>query len=180
MKHLLILLLIFLSSQSAVAGIYEDSVLKIDIPAGFKGPLVESPSPELQLIGYSLPYASEAGGTLFQISKFNIGPLVKPIPHEKLGAASEFYLKQFMAGVERKRTDFTSGPVLKTKLNGIPASRIEWSGRLEGQQMSGVMYCVVAGNVVIMLHTQDAIGAPEKPRKATLRAFDKIVIRRGV
>jgi hypothetical protein len=40
--------------------------------------------------------------------------------------------------------------------------------------MSGVMYCVIVGDRVVIFHTQDFSDAPPGNRKAALEAIDSV------
>ena len=60
------------------------------------------------------------------------------------------------------------------ELDEIPASRSQWSGTAQGQAMSGVMYCVVVGTVVVSFHTQDTEEGQPNDRNAAIAAFEGV------
>lgn len=171
-RWLLVALLTF--GPQAFAAVYEDDRLIMDIPEGFQGPLRGVPGPGALLIGYTKPYPSAQRGTLLQISRFELGASAKPLPHAERGAAAEKYLAQLIQGVERKRTKFSSSPPRRLTLDGFAAASTEWQGDAEGHAMTGVMYCVVVGDAMVSLHTQDFDDAPAGNRVEVLQAFDGI------
>ena len=158
----------------AMADTYSDGVVTIDIPQDFIGPSSQSPAPGTLTVAYSKPYDDRDGGTLLQITRADLGDGLLEIPPDKLGDIATVYLSQFLGGVERRRTDFKVSAPETVTLDGLPAARATWSGARDGVETTGVMYCVVVGTVVVSLHTQDIVGAPQENRSDAMRAFEGI------
>ena len=178
-NRLAVVLLVLLTASGVSAQQYRDELLVLEVPEGFEGPVEESPDPQAKTVGYIKPYARADGGTLFQITEYDMGDALRGMPEGERGATADFYLAQFLGGVERRRTNFTATAPQRIELGGLPAARATWTGAAAGQRASGVMYCVVVGTVVVSFHTQDIEGAPPENRAAAVRAFESVVVRDG-
>jgi hypothetical protein len=176
---LTVALLVLVTASGASAQQYRDELLVLEVPEGFEGPVEESPGPQAKTVAYTKPYARADGGTLFQITEFDMGEALRGMPEGERGATADFYLAQLLGGVERRRTNFTATAPQRLELGGLPAARATWTGVAAGQRASGVMYCVVVGTVVVSFHTQDIESAPPENRAAAIRAFESVVVRDG-
>lgn len=176
MKVLIAVLVAFVAIQTpAVAEEYKDQLITLDVPEGFEGPIRDSSAaPQAVVVAYSKPYQNGDGGTLFQITEYDMGEGLRDMPESARGETAEFYLLEFLGGVERRRTNFVATKPERIELAGIPGARVSWTGEAAGQQMSGVMYCVVIGTVVVSFHTQDLGGAPRENRVAAMMAFEGV------
>lgn len=182
MKHaakFLVGALLLVMQFSASAEPFSNEVLMLDVPAGFEGPISASPGPGAKITGFTKPYKGINGGTLFQITTYDYRSSLKGMPEEERGNGSEYYLGQFLGGVERKRTSFSASNVERVSLGGLPGSRVKWYGKFNGKPTSGIMYCVIIGTTVVSLHTQDMDGAPPENRSAALAAFESLRIKDG-
>ena len=108
-----------------------------------------------------------------------MGEALRGMPKDKRGEAADFYVEQFLGGVKRRRTNFSATKPERIVLGGIPAARVKWTGNVEGQRASGVMYCVVIGTTIVSFHTQDLEGAPPENRAAAVKAFESVVVLHG-
>ena len=177
--RLAVVLLVLLTAGGASADQYRDELLVLEVPEGFEGPVEGSPDPQAKTVAYSKPYATAGGGTLLQITEYDMGDALRGMPEEGRGATADYYLAQFLGGVERRRTNFAATAPQRIELGGLPAARVTWTGEAGGQRASGVMYCVVIGTVVVSFHTQDIDGAPPQNRAAAVRAFETVAVRDG-
>ena len=171
--------LILAVSLRGFAAPYDAELFQIDVPSGFEGPLTQSPGPGAKLVGYTKPYPGSDGGTLLQITTYELQLGSEVIPEDQRAPAAERYLLQFLQGVERKRTSYKQSPPTHVSLGGKAAVRAEWSGVAEGRPMSGVMYCAVVGSTVIAFHTQDFDTAPADNRSAALQAIEGVRFTHG-
>ena len=162
-----------------LAETFSNEVLTLDVPDGFEGPILASPGPGAKIAGFTKPYSDSSGGTLFQITTYDFRSSLEGMPEEERGNASEYYLGQFLGGVEGKRTSFSASKAERISLGGLPGSRVTWNGKFNGTPTSGVMYCVIIGTTVVSLHTQDIDGAPPENRSAALAAFERMRVRDG-
>ena len=168
--------LLFVSCPLALAETYSNDVIELTVPDGFEGPTTGSPGPGATVAGYVKPYSGRSGGTLLQVSTYDFRSALEGMPEAERGNASEYYLLQFLGGVERRRTSFSASRPERISLGGLPASKISWTGRANGLQTSGVMFCVVIGTTVVSLHTQDIDGAPAANRAAAIASIEGLVV----
>jgi len=158
---------------TASAATFEDEVLSLEVPAGFQGPIRQSPSPDAVLVAYTKPHTGERG-TLLQISTYELGSKLPKFTSAELGAAAEKYLLEFLTGVERRRSSFQASKPTRIMLNGVPAAQVTWKGVAQGARLHGTMYCVVIGSRVVSFHTQDFENAPAENTSEAIRAFESV------
>ena len=163
----------------AVAEPYEDALVRLDVPAGFQGPVSASQSANADVVAFRWPYAAGDASTLLQITKFGFGAALAALPSDERSDAAEFYLLQFLEGVARRRDAFESSEPVRLDLGGLPAAKIFWEGLAQGRRLSGIMYCVIVGTTVISFHTQDLDPVPLELREAIVTAIENVVLKRG-
>lgn len=163
-----------LLATDAVAGAssYENNVLKLPVPAGFKGPREETLlKSRIQTVGFVKRYPSSIHGTLLQITTIKIGAkLIDLSPGKKVKAAT-LCLKDLVTGVADRSTSFKVFGLKHPYLDGVKGSSVTWSGKARGHGMTGIMICVVVGPYFIAFHTQDFSDAPPSNRKQALSAI---------
>lgn len=152
--------------------------LSIQVPEGFEGPISQSQG-SATLVVFTRPNPDTAAKTLLQISIYDFGEKLRGLPDTARGVASERYLLQFLAGVERRRTDFKRSDPVHITLSGIPAAKVTWSGRADGTQAVGTMYCVIVGTQVVSFHTQDAGTEPTPAMKEAVDAIEAVKVSVG-
>ena len=150
----------------------------VEIPAGFTGPVEQRHDGGMVLYGFSKRHDGRPTATLMQITVYQ-PPGAPRLPAEQEPRAGERYLLQILAGVERRRTDFSRGAVEPVTIGGKGAAKVTWRGRLDGAPMRGVMYCVVDGSRVLSFHTQDFDVAPPDAMTAAVRAFESAALGDG-
>lgn len=158
---------------------YKDDVIVLEIPAGFVGPTQVSPAPQAKTLAYTKSFGDKNDSTSFQITEFDMGEALLSMPKNKRGESADFYVKQLLSGVERRRTHFAASEPERIVLGGLPASRVSWEGEVDGRRASGIMYCVVIRSVVVSFHTQSVVDAPPENRTAAMRAIENVVIQPG-
>ena len=85
-------LLFLLTAGGVFAEQYRDELLVLEVPEGFEGPVEEAPSPQAKVVAYTKPYAAANGGTLFQISEYDMGDALRGMPENERGEAAAYYL----------------------------------------------------------------------------------------
>jgi hypothetical protein len=100
--------------------------------------------------------------TLLQINVIDFGSAPgRPAAPQDLNIYAEKYLRQFLDGIERRRTNYVSSPIAHIKLAGLPAARATWNGAVGGRAAVGVMYSVIVHNrFAVIFHTQDLGSTP--------------------
>ena len=157
---------------------YDSGIVHMEIPAGFEGPVTQQPTMEATVGAFVKHYPSDTRGTLIEITTYEFGAKLRSMPDSERIPTMDRYLEQFLGGVERKRTAFTSTSPVHVTIGGLSASRATWNGVAQGQNMSGVMYCVIVGGVVVVFHTQDFDDAPPENRAAAIRSIESAVFGR--
>jgi hypothetical protein len=116
--------------------------------------------------------------TLLQIDVIDMGAQGgKPPTTQELAVTAEKYLRQFLGGVERRRTSFVASPVAHIKLAGLPAARATWNGAVGGRGTVGVMYCVIVRNrFAVNFHTQDLGNTPTSGMFEAMKSIESVTV----
>jgi hypothetical protein len=116
--------------------------------------------------------------TLLQITVMDLGAHQgKPPSQQELPLYAERYLRQFLGGIERRRTGYVSSPVAHIELAGLPAARATWNGAVGGRDLVGVMYCVIVRNrFAVSFHTQDLGSMPTSGMFEAMQAIESVAL----
>ena len=129
--HVAVLFLFTLMTvTSAAAETFRFEGGSVEIPVGFTGPVEQRRGTELVLYGFTKRHAGRETATLLQITVLQPPGGLEPRTAEK-------YLLDFLGGVERRRTNFSRGPVESITIGGQAIARVNWRGRAENQSMKG-------------------------------------------
>jgi len=100
-------------------------------------------------------------------------PPGKPAATRDQAIYAERYLRQFLGGIERRRTNYVSSPLAHIKLAGLPAVRATWNGAVGGRPVVGVMYSVIVENkYAVIFHTQDLGSTPSSGMFEAMQAIE--------
>lgn len=167
------MLLVRVTSLSAQ---YEDGPVRLAVPAGFEGPQIESTSPGFKVAGFVRGIPGTERGTLLQVTTIDLDVAGLSLPDSSDAHPTESLVSEFLTGVERRRSNFEVVSRDRIELSGLPAARAEWRGLSRGREMRGVMYAVVIGSRVVILHTQTFGDAPEDHLPAAVQAIESVVL----
>ena len=121
---------------------------------------------------------SAPGGTvkaLLQVNVYDFGSQFANVPRDELGRGAEKYLREFLSGVEHRRSDYVLSPVTRLELAGTPAAVATWTGRAGPAVLVGTMYCVIVRNrFVISFHTQDLGTKPTSAMREAIAAIEAV------
>jgi hypothetical protein len=110
---------------------------------------------------------------LLEVTLYDFGPKLASASPEELAAGTEQYLRQFLGGVERRRSNYSLSAVKHVELAGAPASTATWTGRAGPADLVGVMYCVIVQNrYVVSFHTQDLGSKPTGAMREAIAAIE--------
>jgi hypothetical protein len=110
--------------------------------------------------------------TLLQINVVDFGA---PAASQDTSIYAEKYLRQFLSGIERRRSHYVSSPVAHIQLAGLPAVRATWNGAVGDHAAVGVMYSVIVRNrFAVILHTQDLGSVPTTGMLEAMRAIESV------
>ena len=158
---LLICITICLFSTPVLAGPATVGPIVITVPDGFEAAQTQRSGKTL-ITAWTKSVHDGSMKTLLQINVVDLGQYAgkEPAPHE-LSIYAEKYLRQFLSGVERRRSHYSSSPVAHIKLAGLPAVRATWNGSVGDRAVVGVMYSVIVRNrFAVICHTQDLGSTP--------------------
>lgn len=142
----------------------------VEVPVGFEGPVRQEQEGAI-VVGFTKRNGPDSN-TLLQITVYNLGSKLE-IDNDSLRAvAASKFLLDFVGGVERRRMAFKRTEPVALKINGIPAAKLEWTGKLQGQETVGDMYSFVVDTHVIVFHTQDKGTTPSAAMNEAMRAFE--------
>jgi hypothetical protein len=110
--------------------------------------------------------------TLLQINVVDFGA---PAASQHVSIYAEKYLRQFLGGIERRRSRYVSSPVAHVTLAGLPAVRATWNGALGDREVVGVMYSVIVQNrFAVIFHTQDLGSMPTSGMLEAMQAIESV------
>lgn len=171
MKYLTQLIFIVTLLFSARAMAYDFGAGTIDLPEGFEQQETRNVR-ELGMIHEFLrKYPASETGTLLQITVYDFGQKLRPVPESMLLAAAENHLMDYIAGQRRHFDTFDFKQMKSLKLDNTPAAHIEWTGSSNGQQLRGTAYSLMKGSKVITFQVRDTLEAPLDNTIAALKAL---------
>ena len=151
----------FLLTVSAQAAPVTVGPVVISVPEGFAAAQTQKQKKTL-ITAWTKSVRNGSQKTLLQINVIDFGsPAGKPAAAQDQAIYAEKYLRQFLGGIERRRTNYVSSPTAHIKLAGLPAVRATWNGAVGGRPVVGVMYSVIVQNrYAVIFHTQDLGNTP--------------------
>jgi len=149
----------------------------ISIPEGFE--TAQTQKLKKALITAWTKSARNSGlKTLLQINVIDLGVRPGKAPTtQELTVQAEHYLRQFLGGIERRRSGFASSPVAHIEIAGLPAARASWNGSVGGRDTVGVVYCMIVRNTfAVTLQTQDLGTTPSSGMFAAMRSIEAVTL----
>jgi len=161
----------------ASAGVFSVQPVTLTVPSGFEGPQRQE-----GVGAVSVGFTKNSLGpmkTLLQITIYDARLKLKNESKVNRDAVASKCLLEFVGGVERRRTDFKKTEPEMLKISGIPAAKLRWTGKVQGMETVGVMYCLVSGTNVISFHTQDVGSVPTPAMIEATKAFESASVSTG-
>lgn len=171
-----ILCLLLLVRATTLSAQYEDELVRLAVPAGFEGPEIQTTSPGFKIAGFVRAIPGTERGTVLQVTTIDLDVAGLSLPDSGEAHPTEAVLAEFLTSVERHRDKFEVVSRDRIELSGLPAARAEWRGPSRGRDMRGVMYCVIAGSRVVILHAQTFGDAPEDHLPAAVQAIESVIL----
>jgi len=168
-----ILVALFVLSVSAHAAAVTVGPVVITVPEGFAAAQTQKQKKTL-ITAWTKSVRNGSLKTLLQINVIDFGsPPGKPAATRDQAIYAERYLRQFLGGIERRRTNYVSSPLAHIKLAGLPAVRATWNGAVGGRPVVGVMYSVIVENkYAVIFHTQDLGSTPSSGMFEAMQAIE--------
>jgi hypothetical protein len=111
--------------------------------------------------------------TVLQVSVVDMASPADSATPQQLAQGAEKYLRQFLKGVARRRTDYARSPIRHLSLAGAPAASATWTGKFDGLPTVGVMYCIIIHKrYIVSFHTQDSGNAPTPAMREAMKSFE--------
>lgn len=147
----------------------------ITVPEGFAAAQTQK-QPKTLITAWTKSVRNGSLKTLLQINVIDFGAAPgKPAAAQDLPIYAEKYLRQFLSGIERRRTSYVSSPLAHVKLAGLPAVRATWNGAVGGRATVGVMYSVIVANrYAVIFHTQDLGNTPSSGMFEAMQAIESV------
>jgi hypothetical protein len=164
-----------LLSAAAWAGPATVGPIVITVPQGFEAADTQRLE-KMVVTAWTKSVPNGGMKTLLQINVVDFGHQHGKSPsQQELSSYAEKYLRQFLEGIERRRSHYVSSPVAHIKLAGLPAVRATWNGAIGDRAMVGVMYCVVVRNrFAVIFHTQDLGSIPSTGMLEAMSSIESI------
>jgi hypothetical protein len=168
-----ILVALFVLSVSAHAAAVTVGPVVITVPEGFAAAQTQKQKKTL-ITAWTKSVRNGSLKTLLQINVIDFGSAPgKPAATQDQAIYAERYLRQFLGGIERRRTNYVSSPLSHIKLAGLPALRATWNGAVGGRPVVGVMYSVIVENkYAVIFHTQDLGSTPSSGMFEAMQAIE--------
>lgn len=163
-----------LAPALAMATPYDMKMVRIDVPDGFEGPVIQHPDARSTATAFVKRYPGDTRGTLLMITIYDSGDQPRSTTEAARASATDTYLGQMIDSVANKRTGFRASPPTHLRIGGVPASRESWTGVVQGRNIAGTVYCAIVGNQVVVFHTQDFDDAPPVNRTQAVRAIESV------
>ena len=165
----LFLTIILLISTGAMA--YDFGAGTIDLPEGFAGPEKKQVRDQGMIHEFSKQHPGTDAATLLQITVYDFGQKLRPVPDSMMLAAAEDHLMDYIAGLRRHFDTFDFKRMPSLKIDGTPTAHIEWTGNSEGRQLHGTAYCLMKNSRVLTFQVRDASEVPLDNTIAALKAL---------
>jgi len=172
-----LLVLQFLLTLSAQAAPVTVGPVVISVPEGFAAAQTQKRK-ETLITAWTKSVRNGSLKTLLQINVIDFGsPAGKAVAAQDQAIYAEKYLRQFLGGIERRRTNYLSSPIAHIKLAGLPAVRATWNGAVGGRPVVGVMYSVIVQNrYAVIFHTQDLGSTPSSGMFEAMQSIESATL----
>jgi hypothetical protein len=151
--------------------------IAITVPAGFEAAQTQRLK-RMLVTAWTKSVRNGSMKTLLQINVVDFGSAPGKAPGaQDLSIYAEKYLRQFLGGVERRRSRYVASPVAHIKLAGLPAVRASWNGAVGERAVVGVMYSVIVQNrYAVIFHTQDLGSTPTDGMFEAMRSIETVTL----
>jgi hypothetical protein len=142
----------------------------IEMPDQFQGPQIQRPMPNTTVQGYSVESAAVPKAVVMIVVRENDDKSVREPTPEEAPPILKKLAGDMVAGTARRRTDFQASEPRDTKIAGLPAVEVEWTGKLNDTATSGRLFVVISGSAAYFFHVMGA----EPPTKDMLAAIEAV------
>lgn len=161
-------------ASSVCAEEFEVSGFVIDVPTRFEGPASAEPDARSKTYAFTVPAAGPSLSTVLQITVYDPGVDLSRSKNAELTEISSRYLLQMLAGIERRRTEYQRSEPRSIRLGGIFGAEVAWSGKANGLETNGKMFCVVAESGLVFFHVMGGGMSPTADMSAAIKAVEQL------
>jgi hypothetical protein len=161
-------------ASSARAEEFEIAGFALDVPARFEGPVTAEPDAHSKTYAFAVHTVVSSPSTVLQITVYDPGIDLGQSKSAELAELSQRYLLQMLQGIERRRTEYRQSEPQSIRLAGTPAAEVTWSGKANGLETNGKMFCVVSGSGLVFLHVMGGGSSPNADMAAAIGAVGKL------
>ncbi|MFC4728048.1 hypothetical protein [Coralloluteibacterium thermophilus] len=157
---------------AAGAATYRNPAVALEVPEGFEGPTVETPAPGAETAAFVRRDPGSPVGALLQVTTqtFSSSPAAGMDPDR----AAITYLREFLGGIERRRSGFAASQPMMLEVDGHRMARANWTGNHGEVAMRGTMYALIVGDRLVVLHAQDLADPSRRHVEAAMRAIENL------
>ena len=159
------------SIQAAEFGV---AGLAIDVPARFEGPVSTEIDGSSKTSAFTVPSAGLSPATVLQITAVDLGGALSQRDDAELAEISQRYLLQMLQGIERRRTEYRRSEPKSIRLGSVPAAEVAWTGKANGLETNGKMFCVVSESGLVFFHVMGGGGSPNVDMAAAIKAIEQL------
>ncbi|MEM6280035.1 MAG: hypothetical protein AAF733_11185 [Verrucomicrobiota bacterium] len=134
----------------------------------FAGYSISPPRGYVQVLPPEAPAATQFAGWVGTRRTDGSTPMIQvtvftPPAQGETPELTENIVRMLLAGVKRRRTNWTETETVYGTIGGIPFAQKKWKGKdkATGTEMRGTMFIGLDGAKIIQLHTQDLVAHPE-------------------
>jgi hypothetical protein len=143
----------------------------ITVPDGFQA----APTQRMKKVLVTAWTKSVRDGSMKTLLQINVVDFGTPASSRDNSIYAEKYLRQFLSGIEHRRSHYVASPIAHVQLAGLPAVRATWNGAVGDHAVVGVMYSVIVKNrFAVILHTQDLGSVPSTGMLEAMRAIESV------
>lgn len=79
-----------------------------------------------------------------------------------------------LQGIKRRRTEYRQLEPKSISLAGAPGAEVTWTGKANGLDTNGEMFCIVSGSGLVFLHVMGGGSSPDADMAAAISAVEKL------
>lgn len=173
-------LLVLLSLAAAgpiVAGEVHFSGVVVVVPPQFSGPVRATPDQASEVVAYSSGGAPSVPREVLQFTRYSMAGIPPDLSDADIEKGTTQYLLQMLQGIERRRTSYAQTAPIRIQLGGKTGFRASWTGGLDGTPTNGVMYCLILGSNVVLIHAFGEGTQPSDLLKQAFRAVERLNVK---
>lgn len=166
--------LLCLATCSVQAEDFSVAEFVIDVPMRFEGPASAEPDANTKTYAFAVPRVGPSPGAVLQITFVIQEAALSRHADSELLESSQRYLLQMLQGIERRRTEYQRSEPKSIRLGSVPAAEVAWTGKANGLDTNGKMFCVVSESGLVFFHVMGGGSSPNADMVAAIKAVEQL------